>query len=225
MAHLPREFYHHIQNLYRGIDRREILKSAFEPGEQPHVTVLYGFNSNDPLPVARAVKSANLPRIDLEVGGLSVFQSAKHDVLKLDVHSPDLHKLNSIVKQLPNSSTFPDYKPHITVAYLKPGAASKYAAWLNNAAQGRRIHTTSLVFQDPNKRLSVIPLAPVGPQEAVDLAMMWPGLNLFELLEMTTAGAVGLQPVQPMGTVNPVVPRGFTVKRRPGQTVKGSLRA
>jgi hypothetical protein len=37
------------------------------------------------------------------------------DVLKVDIDSPDLHRLNGkIAEALPNTDTHPEYKPHAT---------------------------------------------------------------------------------------------------------------
>lgn len=213
MAHMPREFADHIRHLTRQIDRREIVKPAFEPGEQPHVTVLYGLHTKNPAEVHQAVKSSNPPpSAEVEVGKLGVFRTSKFDVLKFDVKSPDLERLHHQVKKLPNSFSFGSYEPHVTVAYLKRGTADKYAAWLDSALQGRRVRVGSLVFSTPEKHVSVIPLShsPVG--ESVHLLATW-GMDPYKVLEMTTAGAVGLQPVRSLGFIRPIEPQGKLAKR------------
>jgi 2'-5' RNA ligase len=47
-------------------------------------------------------------------------------VLKFDVESEDLNKLNKVFSDYPNTNKFPDYHPHCTIAYLKSGKAAKY---------------------------------------------------------------------------------------------------
>ena len=44
----------------------------------------------------------------------------------MNVESPMLRVLNSRISELPHTTDYPDYRPHITVAYVKPGKAEKY---------------------------------------------------------------------------------------------------
>ena len=37
-----------------------------------------------------------------------------------------LKEFNNQLSKLPNSNEFPDYNPHITIAYLLPGLSEKY---------------------------------------------------------------------------------------------------
>lgn len=63
---------------------------------------------------------------DLEVNGLDCFYNKDYDVLKMDIKSEKLNELNNLAKKLPNTSTYPDYRPHITVAYLTKGNGKNY---------------------------------------------------------------------------------------------------
>jgi hypothetical protein len=47
-------------------------------------------------------------------------------VLKLDVDCDVLHKVNKELSKLPHTTEYPNYKPHVTIAYLKPGLGKKY---------------------------------------------------------------------------------------------------
>jgi 2'-5' RNA ligase len=38
-----------------------------------------------------------------------------------------LEEVNKRLSELPNSNQFPEYKPHITIAYVKKGLGQKYA--------------------------------------------------------------------------------------------------
>jgi 2'-5' RNA ligase len=60
-----------------------------------------------------------------------LFQNEKYDVLKFDMEYPTkgdkfLHKCNDELKKFPFTSDFPDYHPHMTIVYLKPGKGNKY---------------------------------------------------------------------------------------------------
>ena len=65
--------------------------------------------------------------INIKVDGVDIFENEKYDVVKFNV-SPDgaLQYLHDELSKLPNSNEFPDYKPHITLAYIKKGLGKKY---------------------------------------------------------------------------------------------------
>ncbi len=94
---------------------------------EPHVTVLYGIESEAYLPALKKVCSKIKP-FSIKLGSVSLFETdPSFDVLKIDIISPELHKLNSLFKS--NSkfhSDFPDYHPHLTLAYLKKGKGKSY---------------------------------------------------------------------------------------------------
>lgn len=96
---------------------------------EAHTTILFGFH--DGVNVDDVIKEVGeyvKKPIKIEIKNLSCFENEKYDVLKFDVESPELRELNKIIKEkFEHTSTFPDYKPHITVAYLKKnGSAKKY---------------------------------------------------------------------------------------------------
>lgn len=98
--------------------------------DEPHVTLLYGLHKEvseneifDRLKVYRCD--------DLLLTKISAFENEKYDVLKFDVKdvargSSYLHKMNRALAELPHTTDFPDYHPHSTIAYLKPGKAKEY---------------------------------------------------------------------------------------------------
>jgi hypothetical protein len=44
----------------------------------------------------------------------------------MNVSSEKLHELNKLAKNLPHTDSYPDYKPHLTIAYLLKGKGNKY---------------------------------------------------------------------------------------------------
>ena len=103
-------------------------KEGYGIEKEPHLTILYGFhdevNSDDVFSLFK--ENMPLKPINVNIKGISVFENEEFDVVKFDVNSEVLTKLNAIMKQLPNTSTFPDYHPHITIAYVKKGEGRKY---------------------------------------------------------------------------------------------------
>ena len=95
---------------------------------EPHITILFGFHSDeiDIKDIDAFVEK--IPAItDIELTGISCFKNKLFDVLKYDVESETLHKLNAEVREeFPYTSDYPDYHPHMTIAYLLPGEGDKY---------------------------------------------------------------------------------------------------
>lgn len=111
------------------VDEKDVYFGDDEKGfgreMKPHVTVLFGIHDDVPdADVEKLIKKIKEPEIELK--DVSSFDNKLFDVLKFDIHSKDLVKLNTMFKQLPYTSDFPDYHPHATICYLKPGLAKKY---------------------------------------------------------------------------------------------------
>lgn len=69
----------------------------------------------------------NYGPIEINLGKISIFENEKEDVVKISVVSPRLVQLNSIInRHFENTETHPDYIPHVTLAYVKPGLGKKY---------------------------------------------------------------------------------------------------
>lgn len=94
---------------------------------EPHCTILYGIHSDvndqDVIDLFSGLKKSDF---DLKIDGVDCFYNQEYDVLKLNVQSEKLHELNGLCKSLPYTSQYPDYKPHITLAYLQKGSGAKY---------------------------------------------------------------------------------------------------
>lgn len=113
----------------------------------PHITVLYGLEpSVQPKHVQKALMKFNKP-IDFKLSSISCFENGEYDVLKFDVESEMLEKMNKALKILPHTSTHPVYHPHMTIAYLKPGAGKKYERELKNKLQYK---ASNICLSSPN---------------------------------------------------------------------------
>lgn len=92
------------------------------------------------------------------LGDTGVFKSEEHDVVYISVLSNDLHNLRRKVEEnVEYTKTHPNYIPHITLAYVKPGLGEKYAQKLNTL-KGREVSFDTLIFSDTNRNHSEIPL-------------------------------------------------------------------
>jgi 2'-5' RNA ligase len=93
--------------------------------KEPHVTILYGFvpdlNESQIKEILKGTKN-----FSVTITGLGVFENAEYDVIKLNVDSSELRRLNSICKKYPHQSDYPNYSPHLTLAYVKKGYGKKF---------------------------------------------------------------------------------------------------
>ena len=116
-----------VKNLQAAIDPNDLDGHGIE--DDIHVTVRWGFDG-----VTREQLQAVIgdqPPARALLTKVSTFppspSSDQAEVLKIDVESNDLHRINRIVSNaFPAETSFPIYVPHVTIAYVKPGTAKKY---------------------------------------------------------------------------------------------------
>jgi len=120
-----------------------------EPGhgleESPHVTCLYGIHTQQ---LKNIRDNIELFPIELKIGELSLFENDQYDVLKFNIISKDLHKLNKeLCNRLKYTNNYKEYKPHMTVAYLKRGSGQYYLD-INSELIGKTFTVNKFVFSD-----------------------------------------------------------------------------
>jgi 2'-5' RNA ligase len=132
------------------IDGKDLYLPKGETGygkePEPHVTVLYGFHTDvEDKDIEKKVQSIGTkPKVS--IGSVSSFTNKDFDVLKFDVESEDLHRLNKKFKSFPHTSGFPDYHPHCTIAYLKKGMADKYIKKFNKSDVKIKVEPKDFVY-------------------------------------------------------------------------------
>jgi RNA polymerase sigma factor (sigma-70 family) len=159
----------------KSIPSREIYTDPDDPTvgreDEPHITALYGITEATPNTTAKAVLEATTGNISATVGKLSVFKGEKYDVLKAEIDSPDLYSINAAMrKSVPFESDFPDYTPHLTIAYLKKGQGEKYVGDARFA--GMRLNFTKLDFRSKDGSKFGIDLTTVAGNPANVLQRM-----------------------------------------------------
>jgi 2'-5' RNA ligase/DNA polymerase III epsilon subunit-like protein len=95
--------------------------------ENPHLTLLYGIHPEVTPEEVKSVFENYKGDIQIKVDGIGIFENKDFDVVKFNV-KPDgtLQELHDRLSKLPNSDEFPNYTPHITIAYVKRGTGKKY---------------------------------------------------------------------------------------------------
>ena len=108
-------------------DLYEVEGENFGIQERPHITILYGLHEEVTPDMVKSVFDQFDGDINIEVDGIDIFENEKFDVVKFNVNTDgSLNELNSKLSEFPNSNEYPDYKPHITIAYVKKGMGKKY---------------------------------------------------------------------------------------------------
>ncbi len=138
-----------IAKLQEGICPCEVYDE--EPGHgletEAHITCLYGFHEQQPY---RIFNKIDLKPCKYKLTGISIFSNPKYDVLKFDVSSTDLHALNKeLCEKFEYTSSFPDYHPHMTIAYLKSGTGKFYCKYLEcDELINKEFTSNEFIFSD-----------------------------------------------------------------------------
>lgn len=98
---------------------------------RPHVTIRYGLKTDDVDEIRAAV--AEFGPIAIRFGDVSIFEGGETDVVKIEIESRGLVKLNEALGDaIAHVDTFPTYQPHVTIAYVKKGLGKNYVEKLNS---------------------------------------------------------------------------------------------
>lgn len=155
-VNLPPELADRLVQLGMQIPLSDIAEKGRE--DEPHVTIRYGLTTEDPESVRSIFADAG--PVKLKLGAVSYFPAAEtgkdYDVLKVDVESAGLRRLNRELASVPHEDKFPDYRPHATIAYVKPGLGAKYAKKFGRINQEATVHEA--VFSDCNHSQTRFPL-------------------------------------------------------------------
>ena len=93
--------------------------------DDTHITVLWGIHTKSTQKVHKILDEQKGGIIRL--GQVGMFEKDEYDVLKVNIISHALHRLNkSLQENLKFSTSYSDYHPHLTLAYLKCGNGAKY---------------------------------------------------------------------------------------------------
>jgi hypothetical protein len=118
-----------IEFLHKIIDPNHIYTEdgggSYGLETEPHTTLLYGLHNGVLIDdVSKVLNQHSFG--PCRIHNPSLFQNEKYDVLKFDVNGPSLNDVNKDLKNFPFTSDYPDYHPHLTIAYLKPGYGNRY---------------------------------------------------------------------------------------------------
>ena len=115
------------------INKKDLYTSQEGYGleQNPHVTVLYGFD-DDKLDIKKLQKDCKQKLKNsgkISISKVSLFEGGQkpYDVVKFQISGQRMPQLHDYFKQnYENQQTYPQYKPHMTIAYVKTGQGAKY---------------------------------------------------------------------------------------------------
>lgn len=125
-----------------------------------HLTVRYGIKGEDTEGIKKYIRS--LTPFEASLGKTEKFAPSEHSdgaaVIKAPVNAPELHKINAEIEKHGEfaESSFPDYKPHATVAYVHPDKADRYVGM--SVTEGKKFRVSHIAITDRNGKAEEIPL-------------------------------------------------------------------
>lgn len=127
---------------------------------QHHVTVRYGIQGDD----VEGIKSyiASQPAFEATLGKTASFPATEHSdgaaPIIAPIDSPDLRRMEAELDKHGDfkERSFPDYKPHATLGYVKPDSAKKYTGMPET--DGKKFTVQSISISDRNGNLTEVPL-------------------------------------------------------------------
>jgi len=130
---IPKEVKNQIKDIQSKIDKDMLYDGEDEEGwvegglqKLFHSTILYGINPKDKDSISNIVKEMNEKReIKAETGDIEYFdhEDKGYTAMVLRIESDGLKKLHDKLKsEFENKDKYPEYKSHVTIAYLKPNS-------------------------------------------------------------------------------------------------------
>ncbi len=124
-----------------GINEDDVYLKPYDESygleEQAHVTIVYGIHEEevDPQRMADMIEHYMKP-VTVTIKEIDIFPGKEYDVVKYNVPvTGQIQGYRDVFMQVPNTQTFPEFHPHMTIAYVKPGEGKKYKTELREPFQ------------------------------------------------------------------------------------------
>ena len=153
MANLPKPLANKVREYASSIPDKVIFNSRDgEMGREdnPHITVKYGIHTTELKDIVSLLDDQ--PPIRVGLGKITSFLTDEAIVLKIGVYGEELMALNEkICKSLDCTDTYPEYRPHITIAYLQKSERSPryFERFFSDKFDGIEVVLDSFTFTTP----------------------------------------------------------------------------
>lgn len=130
-----------------------------------HITCKYGILQYKPQYLREAVRGFGPCRVTL--GRTALFEQPEkgREVLVIEVLGQPVHDLHSLICRLPHIDNFDIFRPHITVAYMRPGIGAKYAG--QPIFEGTELILSDLIYISPAGRRSKLDLSLLASEKSL----------------------------------------------------------
>lgn len=121
-----------------------------------HTTILFGLHNYNGIQKDLDDFLPKLEKIDdIKMDDkLSIFENDDFDVVKVNVFSNKMKKLNQkIRKEFKYTNEYDEYSPHMTIAYVKKGSGKKY---LDKKIKLPKFVVSDYVYSDPDYKKTKI---------------------------------------------------------------------
>jgi len=138
--------------LHEQIDPQDIVSLE----RDPHVTLIGGIKDAD-WSTMRDLMEGMKPG-SIMLGEPNVFELPDYDVLKLPVlYTGGLKSMHEFLRaNTSNVQKFPDYHPHLTVAYLKKGTGRKYLQMQLPEVLKGMVPIRTMVYSKQNRHIPIL---------------------------------------------------------------------
>lgn len=147
-----------LVKLAKSIPTEELHEGERSSRDDMHITVKYGLHTSNSDEVAKIVRGFG--PVTVKLGKTSIFpanEKKSYDVVKVAVSGSDIHRLNKLISASTEcTDTWPDFKPHLTIAYVMPGFGKKYAGL--DTFEGMELTFDSLQFSNKDREKTEISL-------------------------------------------------------------------
>ncbi len=146
MALVPENEARPIQDFVSTIPEHILAEDGRE--YEPHVTVLFGFTGEPTARLQAFLRDYGPLRFTM--GRTSRFENQTQDVLKVDIDSDSLHALrDDLIREFDHVADYPDYHPHMTIAYLRPGSGREFDDY--SGFEGHTVTVSQLVYSSADQ--------------------------------------------------------------------------
>lgn len=152
-----------IQDMIKAIVNDDIIYKRGDHGieKDTHITIKWGIPFDETEELKEFLN--NKKPFEIELGEISLFDNSKnddinYDVLKIEVKSQQIHSLHkSISSNFEDEEPKRDYKPHLTLCYLKKGKCPEEILGKNRMT-GTKIKVNNVLFIDKDGKETKINL-------------------------------------------------------------------